>query len=218
LWFGARPEPQNGGQLDSQSPIWQRLAVEITGEQDMVDNRAMHSRKAHPTAERNALYRLVKKGAIASLTALSLVGLVGCTPQVSVITLTQVSGADVELTELDLNPSGDSGDVTTFEAPVAKDGQPYGSFMGTMTKVGSIGAGWNIEREERMLTAIFDLPEGQISVLGISYYKKSDRLLETGAPETRAIVGGTGKYVGVDGEVTTVRNENGSYTHTLRIH
>jgi hypothetical protein len=177
----------------------------------------MYSREAHPAAQRNSIHQLVKDGAILSLTVLGLVGLAGCSPQVSVITLTQVSGDEVELTELDLNPSGDSGDVTAFNAPVAKDGQPHGSFLGTMTKVGSIGDGWNIEREERMLTAVFDLPEGQISVLGVSYYKESDRLLTIGEPVTRAIVGGTGKYVGVDGEVTTVRNEDGSYTHTLRI-
>ena len=59
-----------------------------------------------------------------------------------------------------------------------------------------------------------ELPTG---ALGVSYYKESDRLLTIGEPATRAIVGGTGKYVGVDGEVTTVRNEDGSYTHTLRI-
>jgi hypothetical protein len=175
-------------------------------------------RNAHSVAQGNAFHRLVKKGPVFSLMVLGLVGLAGCSPQVSVITLTQVSGDDVELTELDLNPSGDVGDVTAFEAPVAKDGRPHGSFMGTMTKVGSIGDGWNIEREERMLTAVFDLPEGQISVLGVSYYNESDRLLSIGEPATRAIVGGTGKYVGVDGEVTTVRNEDGSYTHTLRIH
>ena len=40
-----------------------------------------------------------------------------------------------------------------------------------------------------MLTAVLDLPEGQISVLGISYYKKSDRLFTAGAPVTRAIEG-----------------------------
>jgi hypothetical protein len=68
-----------------------------------------------------------------------------------------------------------------------------------------------------MVTAVFDLPDGQISVLGVSYYYENDQLLPSDQPVTRAIVGGTGRYVGVDGEVTTVRNENGSYTHTLTI-
>lgn len=133
------------------------------------------------------------------------------------LVLTQASGNEVELTALDLNPSGDAGDVTTFEAPITKEGQPYGSLMGTMTKVGSIGAGLNKKREERLLTAVFDLPQGQISVLGVSYYREGAVLLPAGEPVARAIVGGTGAYVGVDGEVTTVRNQDGSYTHTLRL-
>lgn len=152
-----------------------------------------------------------------SAAALGALALSGCTSSQTTLVLTQVSGDDVELNALDLNPSGDAGDLTTFEAPIAKDGEPYGSLMGTMTKVGSIGAGLNTEREERMLTAVFDLPEGQISVLGVSYYMDGDLLLPAGEPVTRAIVGGTGEYVGIDGEVTTVRNEDGSYTHTLRI-
>lgn len=152
-----------------------------------------------------------------SAAALSALVLSGCTSSQTTLVLTQVSGDDVELNALDLNPSGDAGDLTTFEAPIAKDGEPYGSLMGTMTKVGSIGAGLNTEREERMLTAVFDLPEGQISVLGVSYYMQGDLLLPAGEPVTRAIVGGTGEYVGIDGEVTTVRNEDGSYTHTLSI-
>lgn len=152
-----------------------------------------------------------------SAAALGALVLSGCTSSQTTLVLTQVSGDDVELNGLDLNPSGDAGDLTTFEAPIAKDGEPYGSLMGTMTKVGSIGAGLNTEREERMLTAVFDLPEGQISVLGVSYYMDGDLLLPAGEPVTRAIVGGTGEYVGIDGEVTTVRNEDGSYTHTLRI-
>ena len=89
--------------------------------------------------------------------------------------------------------------------------------MGSMTKVGAIGTGWREDREERMLTAVFDLPSGQISVLGVSYYTEGDELLPEGEPVTRSIVGGTGDYVGIDGEVTTVRNADGSYTHTLTI-
>ena len=107
--------------------------------------------------------------------------------------------------------------MTTFEAGLYLDDEPYGSIMGTMTKVGSLGEGAQIDREERMLTAVYDLPGGQISVLGISYYFEADTLLPEGEPMTRAIVGGTGEYVGVDGEVITTRNPDNSYTHLIRI-
>lgn len=164
-----------------------------------------------------AVRRRIKPGVMVVAAVVAGLVLAGCNSSQTTLVLTQVSGDDVELNALDLNPSGEAGDLTTFEAPIAKDGEPYGSLMGTMTKVGSIGAGLNTQREERMLTAVFDLPEGQISVLGVSYYLEGDLLLPAGEPVTRAIVGGTGDYVGIDGEVTTVRNEDGSYTHTLTI-
>jgi hypothetical protein len=143
--------------------------------------------------------------------------LVACSSSEETLTLTQSKGDSVVLTALELNPSGVAGDTTVFEGPVERDGEPYGSIMGSMTKVGALGAGWREDREERMLTAVFDLPNGQISVLGVSYYVEGDELLPAGEPVTRSIVGGTGDYVGIDGEVITVRNEDGSYTHTLSI-
>lgn len=143
--------------------------------------------------------------------------LVGCGASNETLVLTQGDGDSVVLTALDSNPSGTAGDTTVFEGPLEKSGEPYGAIMGSMTKVGAIGTGWREDREERMLTAVFDLPSGQISVLGVSYYTEGDELLPEGEPVTRSIVGGTGDYVGIDGEVTTVRNADGSYTHTLTI-
>lgn len=160
---------------------------------------------------------LRRVGAVIALVAISGLGLSACGAAETTFTLTQSAEDEVQLTPLNLNPDGDAGDVTAFDVPVRKDGELYGAVMGTMTKVGSIGDGWNTEREERMYTAVFDLPQGQISVLGISYYREGDTLLPAGEPVTRAIVGGTGEYVGVDGDITTVRNADGSYTHTVRI-
>jgi hypothetical protein len=136
---------------------------------------------------------------------------------VETLNLVQRSEDPVELVRLDLNPNGDSGDVTTFEVGVYHDGKPFGSVMGTITTVGAIGKGSRPNREERLLTAVYDLPGGQISALGISYYFKGDKLLPKGESMTRAIVGGTGKYMGVDGEVITTHNPDNSYTHVLRI-
>ena len=154
---------------------------------------------------------------LVTLMALGVFILTGCGASEETITLTQRVDDPVELEFLDLNPAGDSGDVTTFEAGLYLDDEPYGSIMGTMTKVGSLGEGSQPDREERVLTAVYDLPGGQISALGISYYYEGDTLLPEGEPMTRAIVGGTGEYVGVDGEVTTTRNPDDSYTHVLRI-
>lgn len=149
--------------------------------------------------------------------AAGLLLLSACGKNKETLNLIQRSDDPVELTSLDLNPNGDSGDITTFVADVYRDDKPYGSMIGTITTVGAIGKGSRPNREERLLTAVYDLPGGQISALGISYYFEGDRLLPKGDSMTRAIVGGTGKYMGVDGEVTTTRNHDNSYTHVLRI-
>ena len=140
----------------------------------------------------------------------------GCDSHVKTMILTQPT-EEANLKLLETNPMGDIGDVTVFEAPIKRDGKPYGSLMGTMTKVGALGQGTHPNREERMLTAVFDLPNGQISILGVSFYKKKATYLPSKEPMTRAIVGGTGSYVGIDGEVTTTHNPDGSYTHIIKI-
>ena len=155
------------------------------------------------------------KASALGLVALAVLAGCGSPSTGATLTLTQSAAEPVTLTALDLNAAGEAGDVTAFEGPLQRDGERFGWIMGTMTKVGQIGDGWNADREERMLAAVFDLPDGQISVLGVSYYRAGDELLPAGEPVTRAIVGGTGEYVGLDGEVTTVRNEDGSYTHTI---
>ena len=160
--------------------------------------------------------RFIQVTAMASA-AVGLLLLSACGKGEKTLNLVQRSEDPVELTSLNLNPKGDSGDTTTFEASVYSNGKPFGSVMGTITKVGSIGQGSRTNREERLLTAVYDLPGGQISALGISYYFEGDRLLPKGESMTRAIVGGTGQYMGVDGEVTTTRNPDNSYTHILRI-
>ena len=157
-----------------------------------------------------------KIGFIGIAFALCGIAVTGCDRSDQIITLKQPANT-VILKRLDLNPKGTIGDLTGFEAPVHKDGKEFGHVMGMMSRVGDLKAGTRPDREESMLTAVFDLPDGQISVLGISYYKQGENILQIGIPMTRAIVGGTGHYVGVDGEVTTTHNADSSYTHVLKI-
>jgi alpha-D-ribose 1-methylphosphonate 5-triphosphate synthase subunit PhnG len=41
--------------------------------------------------------------------------------------------------------------------------------------------------------------------------------MDIGIAQKRAVVGGTGKYRGIKGEVTTTRNEDGTYKHVLDV-
>jgi hypothetical protein len=161
---------------------------------------------------------LSKVSRAAAIATLSLVGIIltGCGSGTQILTLNQPAKV-VKLKPLDNDLNGYGSDVIKFDAPLKRDGKPYGAVMGTMTKVSSLGVGTRPEREDRMLTAVYDLPNGQVSVLGLSFYKKSAKLLPVGEPETRAVVGGTGAYEGVHGEVVTTHNADDSYTHVIKM-
>ncbi|NBP86330.1 MAG: hypothetical protein EBU54_14510, partial [Mycobacteriaceae bacterium] len=116
---------------------------------------------------------------------------------------------------LNTDPSGDPGDQFAFEGPVLKDGKAYGVMLGTITKEFGNVKTWHPKSEARLVTAVFDLPGGQISVLGASSYTP-------GAPagdftrETRAVVGGTGTYLNAHGELTTTYSKSANlYTHVI---
>ena len=153
--------------------------------------------------------------AAATLLAASLL-LTACAPAEETLTVEQPADA-VVIETLQQNPESNVGDELIFESPIVKDGEPFGNLIGTMTTVSPLDAGTRPGLEERLLSAVFDFPEGQVSVLGVSYYDPNEMLLNDGETFVRAIVGGTGAYVGVSGEVATTRNADNSYTHVLRL-
>lgn len=142
--------------------------------------------------------------------------LAGCAPAEQTLTVEQPADA-VVLETLQQNPDSNVGDERIFESPIVKDGEPFGNLIGTMTTVSPLEAGTRPGLEERLLSAVFDFPDGQVSVLGVSYYDPDETLLNDGETFVRAIVGGTGAYFGVSGEVATTRNADNSYTHVLRL-
>ena len=150
------------------------------------------------------------------IAVMSVLVLAGCAQNPEVITLTHAAGTSNSIL-VDANPDDVRGDYSVFDSHVFKDGEPYGSMVGSLTQVGSLGGGTNPEREERLVSAIFDLPEGQINVMGLSFYNPDATKMEKNEPYVRAIVGGTGAYAGARGEVSTVHNEDGTYTHTITL-
>ena len=142
--------------------------------------------------------------------------LTGCAPQQQTLTLVQpLNSAKQEI--LNQNPNGDAGDGTAFESIVEKDGKYFGGMLGTTTKVSTMSTSVVAGSEERLLQGVFDLLDGEIIVSGITHYNPTATRLEQLKPVTRAIVGGTGAYVGVRGELVTTRNEDDTFTHVLHM-
>lgn len=68
---------------------------------------------------------------------------------------------------------------------------------------------------DKIGTMVLYIGGDHIVAFGETYYNKGQQILKTGLPEKRAIMGGTGKYRGITGEIITTRNADSTYTHEL---
>ncbi len=113
------------------------------------------------------------------------------------------------------------GDGMAFEA-VLKDtaGTEVGEVLGWMTTVDiEDGDSANpVYITDRIGTMVLKFDEeNKIIASGGTSYKKGEQEMNIEIPQKRAVVGGTGKYKGIKGEVTTSRNKDGIYKHVLSV-
>ena len=126
------------------------------------------------------------------------------------------------LTHVNLGDSSHGhGDGMAYEASL-KDttGTAVGEVLGWLITVDIMdGDSANpVYISESIGTMVFNLgEENEIVAQGGISYHKGEKVMKLGLAQKRAIVGGTGKYKGVVGEVTTTRQENGTYLHVLEI-
>ncbi len=139
-----------------------------------------------------------KKYIILGIVFLSLAGCTENSPQI----LVTIADARVNTAKfIDIGEAGDSvGDILVFDQPLLnEDGKQIGNNSGTCvrTRVGhSFQCQWTLTLEK-----------GSIQVAGREFDK---------AISTIAIVGGSGIYSGISGEMKSVNNEDGTFTQTLR--
>ena len=75
----------------------------------------------------------------------------------------------------------------------------------------------NLERRATLLFFTFADRKDQIIAFGVADYTPSAPEFDAGQPAVRAILGGTGKYMGVRGQVTSTRSADGSYTEVFTL-
>jgi hypothetical protein len=126
------------------------------------------------------------------------------------------------LTHVNLGDSAHGhGDGMAFEA-VLKDttGTAVGEVLGWMVTVDIVdGDSANaVHITDRIGTMVLKFDdENKIIASGGTTYHKGEQVMKLGIAQKRAVVGGTGKYKGVKGEITTSRNEDGTYKHVLDV-
>lgn len=64
---------------------------------------------------------------------------------------------------------------------------------------------------------VFLFDDYQLIVNGGTHYRLDQLHMEVDRPQTRAVLGGTGAYSGIRGQVTTIHNQDGSYSHTFEL-
>lgn len=153
-----------------------------------------------------------------SLLFISLVALTACNaPNKSAEwqTMTLIKSKS-ELVEVhDLDGTREHGEQVFFESELTDQvGQKVGQAIGMMVIVdiaGDDGVG-NPEIEERFSTLAIVFEDGdEIMTMGALVYPVGERLMQANLPQMRAIIGGTGKYKGIRGQLTMTRDPDESY-------
>lgn len=135
----------------------------------------------------------------ALLTA-TMLGLSACSQKTPQILITVADARDKPAQYIDNGEPGDSvGDILTFDQPLLdEDMNEIGNNSGTCIRTRvehSFQCQWTLTFEN-----------GSIQVAG--------RELDQGT-STVSIVGGTGKYLGITGEMESTNNNNGTFTQRL---
>jgi hypothetical protein len=125
------------------------------------------------------------------------------------------------LQPLDLGPPGNSpGDAYYFAAPLhsSPGGPVTGEVFGSKTLI-KVAADVipNSEKRATVLFFTFGDARDQIIALGAVDYPPTAAEFSPGQPVMRAILGGTGRYMGARGQLTSTRNADGSYTQLFTL-
>ncbi|PYK05461.1 MAG: hypothetical protein DME67_05150 [Verrucomicrobia bacterium] len=159
--------------------------------------------------------------ALAALLASTLVaacGLRSTNPSTETLTIYQDAP---KMKLLDLGEPGNSpGDVYHFFAPLhsSPGGPVIGEVFGskTLVKLATDGNP-NLEQRTTLLSFTFSDRQDQIIALGVADYSPTAGEFNPSQPRARAILGGTGKYMGARGQLTSTRNADGSYTQVFTL-
>lgn len=123
-----------------------------------------------------------------------------------------------ELTTVDLGSEGASlGDLLMFEAALVGEDGLNGNLIGYLLTADLPDDDGQV-MEERIGSLVFNLGgDTSIVVHGGSVYPDGGVEMATGTGQVRAVIGGTGDYIGARGQVTTTRNEDQTYEHHFEL-
>jgi hypothetical protein len=123
-----------------------------------------------------------------------------------------------ELTDIAMGEDGPShGDILAFEASFTGEDGAKGTMSGFITTV-DIPSGADEVFFDRIANIVLDF--GGIDTLvvgGKSVYPAEKGEINVDAPQVRAVTGGTGRFIGASGQITTTRRDAGHYEHKIEL-
>ena len=110
------------------------------------------------------------------------------------------------------------GDLLAFDADVITNNNIKGKLSGYLLTI-FIPEENHENFQEKMLQMVFDFGEGNTIVVGgKSIYPNIDKSeIVENQPQLRAIIGGTGSFIGARGQISTKRNDDGTYEHFVEL-
>ena len=120
---------------------------------------------------------------------------------------------------VDLHIEGASvADMVLYEASVAGEQGESGVLTGFLITADVPDAETGDVHQDRLGQLSFDLGDGNsLVVAGEAIYPGEDVEMTANAAQLRAVVGGTGDFMGARGQVETTRNDDGSYRHEVTL-
>lgn len=107
--------------------------------------------------------------------------------------------------------------VLAFNARITAPDGTEGVLIGYLLTADLPDASGEGQIEERIGTLVYAFGSDELIVSGGTSYPAAEAEMQADEPQLRAVVGGTGDYLGARGEVVTVRNTDGTYTHTFTL-
>ena len=134
-------------------------------------------------------------------------------------TIIKINQEVPNIIHIDLDKEGTShGDLLAFDADVITNNNIKGKLSGYLLTI-FIPEENHENFQEKMLQMVFDFGEGNTIVVGgKSIYPNIDKSeIVENQPQLRAIIGGTGSFIGARGQISTKRNDDGTYEHLVEL-
>tara|TARA_B110000977_G_scaffold178121_1_gene235337 strand:- start:38 stop:526 length:489 start_codon:yes stop_codon:yes gene_type:complete len=123
------------------------------------------------------------------------------------------------LAHVDIGQKGQShGDLMAFDATVQATNGEKGKLSGFVLTV-DIPEKEHDVLQDRIDSMVFDFGNANTLVISgkAAYPHRGELEIAKNNPQIRAIVGGTGKYIGARGQITTIRDDDEGYTHVIEL-